>query len=330
MSITKESVNQLRQNARSVVRELGLLNNTYFEIGVTLAERHLLIELVSTPLTSGEIAKRLCLEKSTVSRLIAKAEKKGYISSKQDQNDKRKRDIALTKKGREVLEAFEKIAFNQTKQALLNLTHDEVSVAYEGVALYAKGLKKSRTVEQKDEIKSPFPSFEEIERELVKLGVTLREFEQKDENESYAIYRQVVEQGNLFPYESSSFEAFQRFFFSPGSQVYVCHSKERGIIGCFYMKPNVSSHICNAAYMMKEEERGKGIGTWMIKASLHLAKQKGFHAMQFNLVLSENRQAVRLYQKMEFNIIGTVPQSVRNQDGTFQDGYIMYRSLEDI
>ena len=42
-----EAINELRRNARSVVRELGLLNDAYFEIGVTLAERHLLIELTT-------------------------------------------------------------------------------------------------------------------------------------------------------------------------------------------------------------------------------------------------------------------------------------------
>ena len=59
-NLLTEEINLLRQNARSVVRELGLLNDAYFEIGVTLAERHLLIELTTcdSP-TVGEIAERL-------------------------------------------------------------------------------------------------------------------------------------------------------------------------------------------------------------------------------------------------------------------------------
>jgi DNA-binding MarR family transcriptional regulator len=97
--LTDQKVNELRQNARSMVRELGLLNEAYFEIGVTLAERHLLIELASSPsLTGKEIAERLLLDKSTVSRLIARAEKKGYIQCTMDKTDKRKRDIQLTPK----------------------------------------------------------------------------------------------------------------------------------------------------------------------------------------------------------------------------------------
>src|SRR4029079_5930900 len=108
-----EAINELRRNARSVVRELGLLNDAYFEIGVTLAERHLLIELTLCPSpTMGEIAERLLLDKSTVSRLISNAVKKGYVKCIMDEKDKRKRFLKITEKGMQTLNAFEPIAFN--------------------------------------------------------------------------------------------------------------------------------------------------------------------------------------------------------------------------
>ncbi len=144
-NLSSEEVNLLRQNARSVVRELGLLNDAYFDIGVTLAERHLLIELSTCLYPSvSDIAERLLLDKSTASRLIAKAVKKGYIEYSSDENDKRKRYLLLTEIGRNVLNAFEPIAFNQTKEALRTLTPEEIDIVYRGVELYAKGLKNSR------------------------------------------------------------------------------------------------------------------------------------------------------------------------------------------
>lgn len=144
-NLSKEEINLLRQNARNVVRELGLLNDAYFDIGVTLAERHLLIELSSCLFpTVGDIAERLLLDKSTASRLIAKAVKKGYIKYSTDENDKRKRFLQFTEIGRKVLNDFEPIAFNQTKEALLTLTEDEIKTVYRGIELYAKGLNTSR------------------------------------------------------------------------------------------------------------------------------------------------------------------------------------------
>lgn len=144
-SISSEAINLLRHNARSVVRELGLLNDAYFDIGVTLAERHLLIELNSCLYpTIGDIAERLLLDKSTASRLIAKAVKKGYVKYSSDENDKRKRFLQFTEKGKKTLNAFEPIAFDQTKEALLTLTPDEIEIVHRGISLYAKGLKNSR------------------------------------------------------------------------------------------------------------------------------------------------------------------------------------------
>lgn len=143
--LSDNNINQLRQNARSMVRELGLLKDAYYDIDVTLAERHFLIELSSSLFpTVGDIAELLLLDKSTASRLIAKTVKKGYVKYSSDEHDKRKRFLMLTEKGKEILSSFETIALNQTKEALFTLTPEEIDTVYKGVALYAQGLKNSR------------------------------------------------------------------------------------------------------------------------------------------------------------------------------------------
>jgi DNA-binding MarR family transcriptional regulator/ribosomal protein S18 acetylase RimI-like enzyme len=346
--LSKEAVNELRHNARSVVRELGLLNDAYFEIGVTLAERHLLIELTMYPsLTMGEIAERLLLDKSTISRLISKAVKKGYVECVTDEKDKRKRFLQLTEKGKQTLNAFEPIAFNQTKEALLTLTSDEIETVYKGIALYAKGLKCSRTQNKTDadhlapqrdfnvgaENSQQTESLSKISNRLNQMGYTLDLFNQKDEGALYEIFREVVDSGSQFSYECSSIEEFHRQFFIPKGQVYVCHSLVGKVIGGFYLRANFfgrSSHIANAAYMIHNTYRGKGLGSLLIKASLHLAKDLGFQGMQFNMVLSQNILAVKLYERLGFSIVGIIPQAVRNPSGNYQDGYVMHRKLDNL
>lgn len=341
-NLSGEEINLLRHNARGVVRELGLLNDAYFEIGVTLAERHLLIELSSSTCpTMGEIAERLLLDKSTVSRLIAKAMKKGYVKCSSDAKDKRKRFLHLTELGKKTLNEFEPIAFNQTKEALLTLTPEEIELVHQGVSLYAKGLRNSRlqnkvpialednTEKSNKEIVS-VENLLEIHKQLAHLGFTLKPFSQEDENCLYDIFRNVVDSGSQFPYECSSVQEFYRQFFAPTSHVYVCHSSTKEVVGGFYIKSNFSgrsNHIANAAYMIKDPYRGQGIGTLLVNASLEIAKSFGFQAMQFNMVLSQNVIATKLYQKLGFNIIGTIPQAVRNPDGSYQDGYILHRKL---
>jgi len=346
--ISRESVNELRHNARSVIRELGLLNDAYFEIGVTLAERHLLIELTLYPSpTMGEIAERLLLDKSTISRLISKAVKKGYVECVTDEKDKRKRFLQITEKGKNTLNAFEPISFNQTKEALLTLTRDEIETVHKGIALYAKGLKCSRIQNKTDAdyfvSQKHFNSeadngiqtenLSEISNRLSEMGYTLDLFNQKDENELYEIFREVVDSGSQFPYECSSIEEFQRQFFTAKGQVYVCHSLDGKVIGGFYLRANFSgrsSHIANAAYMIRNTDRGKGLGSLLIKASLHLAKDLEFQAMQFNMVLSQNTLAVKLYERLGFSVVGIIPQAVRNPSGNYQDGYVMHRKLDEL
>ncbi len=333
-NLLNEEVNLLRHNARSVVRELGLLNDAYFEIGVTLAERHLLIELTSCECpTMGEIADRLLLDKSTASRLIAKAIKKGYVSCSLDEKDKRKRFIHLTELGKKTLRAFEPIAFNQTKQALETLTAEEIELVYRGVALYAQGLKNVRLNNSSVSGKQMEPLSQrgiDLE-ELSQLGYTLRPFSQEDEQALYRIFQEVVDAGGQFPYECNSIQEFHRQFLSPKSHVYVCHSPAREVVGGFYIRPNFSGSsnlIANAAYMVKDSYRGRGIGTLLIQISMKIAKSLGFQAMQFNTVLSQNIVAIKLYQKLGFNIVGTIPQAIRNADGSYQEGYILHRKLE--
>lgn len=341
-ALSNEKVDLLRHNARSVVRELGLLNDAYFEIGVTLAERHLLIELSScTSPTMGEIAEHLLLDKSTASRLISRAIKKGYIKTTLDAKDKRKRFLHLTELGRKTLDTFEPIAFNQTKQALLTLSPEEIDRVHQGISLYAKGLKTSRLQHHSSKaINNPTESkkilmpksLEKIHSQLLQRGFLLTSYKQEDENFLYDIFRNVVDSGVEFPYECNSVQEFYRQFFAPKSKVYVCRSLNGEVVGGFYIKPNFSgrcSHIANAAYMIKDSYRGQGIGTLLVKASLEIAKGFGFTAMQFNMVLSQNTIALKLYEKLGFKIAGTLPKAVRNPDESYQDGYVLFRGLTD-
>ncbi len=143
--ITIAQIETLRHDARTMVRELGLLADAYFDIGITLAERHLLIELAALHQPDmGDIAKRLLLEKSTVSRLVAKAVKKGFAAYMTTENDRRRRCLKLTDKGRQTLAAVEPMARQQVKNAMLMLSEEEMQIVCRGIALFAAGLTKAR------------------------------------------------------------------------------------------------------------------------------------------------------------------------------------------
>lgn len=102
------------------------------------------------------------------------------------------------------------------------------------------------------------------------------------------------------------------------------------VLGTYYLKQNAmgpSSHICNCGYMVSNEARGKGIARRLCEHSQKMALELGFDAMQFNNVVSTNRIAASLWEKLGFSIVGTLPKAYRHGQLGFVDSYVMYKWL---
>ncbi|WP_407330768.1 GNAT family N-acetyltransferase [Enterovibrio sp. 27052020O] len=102
------------------------------------------------------------------------------------------------------------------------------------------------------------------------------------------------------------------------------------VLGTYYIKPNAmgpSRHICNCGYMVSSEARGKGIARLMCEHSQKTALELGFDAMQFNSVVSTNDVAIKLWEKLGFTIIGTIPKAYKHAQLGLVDSYIMYKWL---
>ena len=92
-------------------------------------------------------------------------------------------------------------------------------------------------------------------------------------------------------------------------------------------QPGPGSHVANASFAVRADRRGLGLGRRMGEAALELATELGYSAMQFNIVVSTNVHAVRLWRSLDFDIIGTVPDGFRLPDGTKVAHYVMHRPL---
>lgn len=145
MDISLEMIDKIRRDSRQLVREFGLLGADYDVYGLTLAERHLLIELESQVFPDvGGIAELLLIDKSTASRLVAGLVKKGYIEYSQDKQDKRRRCIQLTEAARKKLTTVKEIAQTQVRESLETLSKEEVDSVVKGIANFSKGLERAR------------------------------------------------------------------------------------------------------------------------------------------------------------------------------------------
>jgi ribosomal protein S18 acetylase RimI-like enzyme len=86
--------------------------------------------------------------------------------------------------------------------------------------------------------------------------------------------------------------------------------------------------VCNCGYIVGENARGKGLASLMCEHSQREAIRQGFRAMQYNLVVSTNEAAVRLWRKLGFVIVGTLPGAFKHPRHGYVDAFVMYKQLE--
>lgn len=102
------------------------------------------------------------------------------------------------------------------------------------------------------------------------------------------------------------------------------------IVGSAYLKPNQpgpGDHVANAGWMVDSRFSGRGIGRRFAEYVIDEASFEGYRAMQFNAVVATNLRAIRLWESLGFEIVGTVPDAFRHSSKGPSAIHIMYRRL---
>jgi ribosomal protein S18 acetylase RimI-like enzyme len=144
------------------------------------------------------------------------------------------------------------------------------------------------------------------------------------------IFRKVLATGDSYVLSAATTDSdAYEYWFGKDIPSYVAEEGGR-IIGMYRFIPNQKdrgSHVANASFMVDPDARSRGIGWALGLHCLAEARQTGFVAMQFNMVVSTNARAVALWQKLGFTIVGRLPQAFRHQQLGLVDAYVMYRAL---
>ena len=158
----------------------------------------------------------------------------------------------------------------------------------------------------------------------------LRLASEHDSDGVWKIFSAVIAPGDTYVFNPwMSREEALDYWFAPGTRTYVAEEGGR-VVGTYLLKPNqpaLGSHVANAAFMVSPDSRGVGLGQIMGEHCLTEARRLGFRAMQFNFVVSTNGAAVRLWQRLGFQIVGTLPGAFHHGQLGIVDAYIMFRSL---
>lgn len=153
--------------------------------------------------------------------------------------------------------------------------------------------------------------------------IIVRAWREEDLPAMTAIWNEVVEEGLAFPQEDCLSPEEARAFFAAQSRSAVAERVGDGsILGLYILHPNNvgrCGHICNASYAVSSESRGLRIGEKLVRDCIAAAPAFGFRVLQFNAVVATNTRARRLYEKLGFTQLGTIPGGFRCKDGHYED-----------
>lgn len=146
----------------------------------------------------------------------------------------------------------------------------------------------------------------------------------------WPIFHEIVKVGDTYAYaiDTEKEEAKNIWLKSP-NKTFVFEENDN-ILGTYFIKTNQAgpgNHVCNCGYMVSSIARGRGVATTMCEHSQVIAKELGYKAMQFNFVASSNEGAIRLWNKLGFNIVGCLPKAFHHPQLGYIDALVMYKWL---
>ena len=151
-----------------------------------------------------------------------------------------------------------------------------------------------------------------------------------DADAVWSLLRAVFRAGDTYAVDPKiSRDAAVRYWMDQARATYVVETDGQ-IIGTYYIKTNQAgggAHICNCGYIVSAAARGQGIAAQMCEHSQDAARALGYRAMQFNLVLASNGEAARLWTRLGFETVGTIPDAFEHPTDGYVDAYVMYKLL---
>lgn len=116
---------------------------------------------------------------------------------------------------------------------------------------------------------------------------------------------------------------------APGVTV-VAEGAGGALLGTAKMGPNRpghGDHVGTASFMVSPAARGLGVGRALGEHVVAWHREQGFRGIQFNAVVASNEVAVRLWQALGFEVVGTVPGAFRSPAHGYVGLHVMYLPL---
>ncbi|WP_415958501.1 GNAT family N-acetyltransferase [Streptomyces sp. 021-4] len=160
----------------------------------------------------------------------------------------------------------------------------------------------------------------------------IREATTEDWPAIWPFFHDIVAAGETltYPPDLGKEDAQGWWYVAAPNRVVVAVDEAGAVLGTAKMNRNHmgnGSHVASATYMVDPAHSGKGVGRALCAYSVEWARTSGFRAMQFNAVVETNTRAVRLYESLGFEVIGTLPEGFNHPAEGYVGLHIMHKAL---
>ena len=140
--LTQTDILSVRDASRRMVRQLGFMRPTVAGTDLSPSAVHAIIEIGNSGgVTANQLGQTLLLEKSSVSRMLARLIERGLVAESVNDVDGRSKILSLTEQGRALFADIEHYANHQVGQALRTLNGDLRAQVVTGLSAYADALR---------------------------------------------------------------------------------------------------------------------------------------------------------------------------------------------
>lgn len=280
-----EILRAFRADSRTMVRELGFLQERWSPAGIPHAQVHLLLELASGGgLRPSDLAARLRSDPAVISRGLRQLSERGLITSTPDPTDRRQRLLELSPEGQQLLSVIHEAADQQVSTALALLSPGDQQLVVRGMAAYARALVRARR----------------------QADLTLRPLQPGDDPLVAAIIRAVMPEfgasGPGFALSDPEVDAMFAAYDRARAGYWVIEDPDGQLLGCGGYAPleGGSDDVAELRKMyFRPELRGLGMGARLLSLVLQRARQDGYRTCYLETLAHMDR-ARRLYESFGF------------------------------
>ncbi|MBQ2867907.1 MAG: MarR family transcriptional regulator [Firmicutes bacterium] len=268
---------------------LKRIDSAILETGYTLTEKEVLLEISKTErCTANILIQQLCIDRSYMSRMIAKFEQNGLIEKTQSQTDSRIRYIRLSELGRKEINRLSDIQSNHIAAIFNKLSEEDQLAVWQSMVMIRNKLSDANDV------------------------ITIRPFNQSDIE--YVISRHktlyYAERHLSGTFSSYVDEIVYRFVeqFDPKTdclKILECNGVPAGSIAIARADDDTAQL---RFFMLEPEMRQRGYGNRLMNMALDFCRQKGYKKV-FLLTITAQVVARHVYETHGFYKTGAYDKS---------------------